>query len=147
MIINITGGPDLTLAEVSEASEIIQDAAHEEANIIFGAVVDREDERQGEDHGHRDRASIAPAMAVGPAAQSETPVDLGAYTSWRQTQDQRVAATAGGSRVAIARRPMIELPVQVQAPLESDAAAAAPGRRVRAAGRAGLPAPPDGGIA
>ena len=40
MIINITGGPDLTLAEVSEASEIIYSAAHEEANIIFGAVVD-----------------------------------------------------------------------------------------------------------
>jgi len=31
VIINITGGPDLTLAEVSEASEIIHDAAHEDA--------------------------------------------------------------------------------------------------------------------
>ncbi len=40
VIINITGGPDLTLAEVSGASEIIHSAAHEEANIIFGAVVD-----------------------------------------------------------------------------------------------------------
>ena len=40
MIINVTGGPDLSLVEVSEASAIIQEAAHEEANIIFGAVVD-----------------------------------------------------------------------------------------------------------
>ena len=40
VIINITGGPDLTLAEVSEASDIIYTAAHEDANIIFGAVVD-----------------------------------------------------------------------------------------------------------
>ena len=40
VIINVTGGPDLTLTEVSEASEIIHSAAHEEANIIFGAVVD-----------------------------------------------------------------------------------------------------------
>ncbi len=40
VIINVTGGPDLTLAEVSEASEIVYSAAHEDANIIFGAVVD-----------------------------------------------------------------------------------------------------------
>src|SRR4029078_6596106 len=40
VIINVTGGPDLSLVEVSEASGVIQEAAHEEANIIFGAVVD-----------------------------------------------------------------------------------------------------------
>ena len=40
VIINVTGGPDLSLIEVSEASAIIQEAAHDEANIIFGAVVD-----------------------------------------------------------------------------------------------------------
>src|SRR3954466_16361616 len=40
VIINVTGGPDLSLIEVSEASGVIQEAAHEEANIIFGAVVD-----------------------------------------------------------------------------------------------------------
>ena len=40
VLINITGGRDLTLHEVSEASELIQQEAHEDANIIFGAVVD-----------------------------------------------------------------------------------------------------------
>ena len=40
MIINITGGPDLSLVEVSNASTIVQEAADEDANIIFGAVVD-----------------------------------------------------------------------------------------------------------
>ena len=40
MIINVTGGPDLSLVEVNEASCVIQEAAHEDANIIFGAVVD-----------------------------------------------------------------------------------------------------------
>src|ERR671912_904560 len=40
VIINVTGGTDLSLIEVSEASAIIQEAAHDEANIIFGAVVD-----------------------------------------------------------------------------------------------------------
>src|SRR5207253_1992309 len=40
VLINITGGHDLLLHEVSEASSIIHDAADGEANIIFGAVLD-----------------------------------------------------------------------------------------------------------
>jgi cell division protein FtsZ len=40
VLINITGGSDLTLYEVNEASSLVQGAAHEEANIIFGAVID-----------------------------------------------------------------------------------------------------------
>lgn len=40
ILINITGGPDLTLHEVNEASSLIQAAAHEDANIIFGSVID-----------------------------------------------------------------------------------------------------------
>jgi len=40
VLINITGGEDLTLFEVNEASTLVQEAAHEDANIIFGAVVD-----------------------------------------------------------------------------------------------------------
>jgi cell division protein FtsZ len=40
VLINITGGLDLTLYEVNEASSIIRAAADENANIIFGAVID-----------------------------------------------------------------------------------------------------------
>ncbi len=40
VLINITGGEDLSLFEVNEASTLIQEAAHEDANIIFGAVID-----------------------------------------------------------------------------------------------------------
>jgi cell division protein FtsZ len=40
VLINITGGPNLTLAEVREAAAMIQEAAHEDANIIFGSVID-----------------------------------------------------------------------------------------------------------
>ena len=40
MLINITGGPDLTLFEVNAASSIIRESADEDANIIFGAVID-----------------------------------------------------------------------------------------------------------
>ena len=40
VLINISGGPDLTLHEINEASKIIQSEAHEDANILFGAVID-----------------------------------------------------------------------------------------------------------
>lgn len=40
VLINITGGPDLTLHEVNEAASLINDTAHEDANVIFGAVID-----------------------------------------------------------------------------------------------------------
>ncbi len=41
VLINITGGEDMTLHEVSEAANIIQEAADPDANIIFGTVIDR----------------------------------------------------------------------------------------------------------
>jgi len=40
VLINITGGPDLTLHEVNEAATLIQEEADDDANIIFGAVID-----------------------------------------------------------------------------------------------------------
>lgn len=40
ILINITGGPNMTLHEVNEASKLIQEEADEDANIIFGAVID-----------------------------------------------------------------------------------------------------------
>ncbi|MBW1645597.1 MAG: cell division protein FtsZ [Deltaproteobacteria bacterium] len=46
ILINITAGTGLTLFEVNEASSLIQEEAHEEANIIFGAVLD---ESMGDD--------------------------------------------------------------------------------------------------
>ncbi|HSF04394.1 MAG TPA: cell division protein FtsZ [Methylomirabilota bacterium] len=41
VLINFTGGPDLSLHEVEEAARIVQEAANDEANIIFGAVIDQ----------------------------------------------------------------------------------------------------------
>ncbi len=40
VLINITGGPDLGVHEINEAASMIQEEAHEDANIIFGAVID-----------------------------------------------------------------------------------------------------------
>ena len=40
LLLSITGGPDLSLVEASEAARVVQEAAHPDANIIFGASVD-----------------------------------------------------------------------------------------------------------
>src|SRR6202162_3460983 len=40
LLINVTGGPDMSLYEVNEAASLIQEEAHEDANIMFGAVID-----------------------------------------------------------------------------------------------------------
>jgi len=46
LLVNVTGGPQLTLYEVNEALSLIQEEVHEDANIIFGAVIN---EQMGED--------------------------------------------------------------------------------------------------
>src|SRR5690606_15276031 len=109
VIINVTGGPDMSLMEVNEALTIIHEAAHEDANIIFGAVVDPQLEGKvkitviatGFDHLRPER------MAPG-ALGTQTPVDMNAYTSYRPA----VAAGGDGSpnRLTINRRPSIEVP-------------------------------------
>jgi cell division protein FtsZ len=40
ILLNITGGPDMSLYEVNEASSLIQEEADDDANIIFGTVID-----------------------------------------------------------------------------------------------------------
>ena len=110
VIINVTGGPDLSLIEVSEASAVIQEAAHEEANIIFGAVVDPQME------GKVKITVIAtgfdrPASSKAMPTASQTPVDLQNYASWRQESGERIAAAGGSGRVSISRRPVLDLPL------------------------------------
>src|SRR5215204_2564445 len=112
VIINVTGGPDLSLIEVSEASGIIQEAAHEEANIIFGAVVDPKME------GRVKITVIAtgfdrPAAAQSAAASAaQTPVDLQSYAAWKQESGERLAVN-GGSRLTVSRRSVLDIPLPV----------------------------------
>ena len=106
----MTGGPDLSLIEVSEASAIIQEAAHDEANIIFGAVVDPKME------GRVKITVIAtgfdrPAAAQNAAASAaQTPVDLQSYAAWKQESGERVAVN-GGSRMTVSRRSVLDIPL------------------------------------
>jgi cell division protein FtsZ len=77
VLINITGGPDLSLHEVNEAASLIQEEADEEANIIFGAVID---ESMGDEvritviaTGFGESVAVRPA----PRASREPPASAG----------------------------------------------------------------------
>jgi len=81
VIINVTGGPDLSLMEVNEASCVIQEAAHEDANIIFGAVVDPALAGKVKITVIATGFERAASGRTVPAAALETPVDLHTYTA------------------------------------------------------------------
>ena len=108
VIVNVTGGPDLSLLEVAEATSIIQSAAHEDANIIFGAVIDPDMEGQVKitviATGF-DRQGAEPAI---DRATANTPVDLQQYASWQQEEPIEHAA---GTPLTVSRRPSIDLPI------------------------------------
>ncbi|HEY6361211.1 MAG TPA: cell division protein FtsZ [Vicinamibacterales bacterium] len=115
VIINVTGGPDLSLMEVNEASSIIQEAAHEDANIIFGAVVDPNlvgkvkitviatgFDRKGSGRGV-------------PAAAPQTPVDLHNYTAHVHHAAEHAepapppASVQAAPQLTLSRRPGVDL--------------------------------------
>src|SRR5438094_841663 len=108
VIINVTGGPDLSLVEVSEASSIVQEAADEDANIIFGAVVDPALK------GKVKITVIATGFGVPSASrplgtQASTPVDLTQYGDQPRMRADRVVSSgaAAASGLSIARRPLL----------------------------------------
>jgi cell division protein FtsZ len=113
VIINVTGGPDLSLVEVSEASGIIQEAAHEEANIIFGAVVDPKMAGKVKitviATGF-ERPSLSQSKPAPTATATPTPVDLSSYASWKQETGERNPAAGAGARMSLSRRPVLEIP-------------------------------------
>jgi cell division protein FtsZ len=120
VIINVTGGPDMSLMEVNEASSVIQEAAHDDANIIFGAVIDPN---------LTGRIKIT-VIATGfdrkgssrtiPTAAVQTPVDLTNYTAHLSRAEAEHAEPAVQTRAAqssssqvpsltVNRRPALEL--------------------------------------
>src|SRR5439155_1147161 len=121
VLINITGGPDLSLHEVKEAASLIQEEADEEANIIFGAVID---ESMGDEvritviatgfgeaphvaekprQGARQSGPVAavsdgrPVKRLGLLAEDELDVP-----AWQRRRAETPAAARGASRAAAA---------------------------------------------
>jgi cell division protein FtsZ len=110
VIINVTGGPDLSLVEVSEASCIVQEAADEDANIIFGAVIDP---------ALKGKVKIT-VIATGFGAQAsarpitsaaQTPADMTRYADHARLRNDAVPAPGSipAARFSIARRPLLDL--------------------------------------
>ena len=133
VIINVTGGPDLSLVEVNEASCVIQEAAHEDANIIFGAVVDPTLTGKVKITVIATGFDRKVASRQAPQAAPVTPVDLNVYTAHlsQPAEIPQQVAAAGGARprssatmteapattlqpgapptVGVSRRPVVEL--------------------------------------
>jgi cell division protein FtsZ len=109
VIINITGGPDLSLIEVSDASTIVQEAADEDANIIFGAVIDPSLQGKVKITVIATGFELNHTATRPAAAPADTPVDMSAYTE----QSRVRAEPTTGSRFTIARRPPLDLPAAV----------------------------------
>ena len=126
VIINVTGGPDMSLVEVCDASTIVQEAADEDANIIFGAVVDPA-------FTGKIKVSVI-ATGFGPPATmrpmvsvAQTPVDMTQYADHsRPRQEPEAPLAVSTSRMSIARRPHLDLPIVVAGSAVLDGASGAP---------------------
>ena len=92
VLINIVGGPDMKMKEIQEAATLVQEQAHEDANIIFGASID---ETMGD-------AIKVTVIATGFDTSAEAiPVDVVHETGRRPVQ--RATARESVSPVATSR--------------------------------------------
>jgi cell division protein FtsZ len=105
VIVNVTGGPGLSLAEATEATAFITEAASDEANVIYGIVTD---EAMGEavkvtviatgfTRGQKGKANVTPVdmgnYLPSPQTQPAGLVDAGSY--YRKTPNPKAAAAGG----------------------------------------------------
>jgi cell division protein FtsZ len=93
ILINFTAGPDIKLREINEAAGLVQQAAHEEAEIIFGVVTD---------------ASLADTVkvtviATGFERAGHVPIPLGLHHSISSNQSANGASANRAMRAAPAR--------------------------------------------
>jgi len=103
ILMNFTGGSNLSIHEVEEAARIVQEAAHEEANIIFGAVIDP-------DLGDEVRITV---IATGFTDRKETTLDS-------KVVEMPKAPRASSPAPRDWRRRLAEVRAEAGAPLEED---------------------------
>ncbi|WP_396274790.1 cell division protein FtsZ [Granulicella aggregans] len=139
ILINVTGSSSLKLSEVNEASTIIQSAAHEDANIIFGAVLD---ERLGDEvkitviaTGFREMPHARPAA---PVAAAE-PVIAAAVAPRVPVVPQPVPVAEVPAPVIPVAPPVAIAPVAEPAPVVEEQRFFRPERRERMLADASLP--------
>jgi cell division protein FtsZ len=108
VLINIVGGPDMRMREIEEAATLVQEMAHEDANIIFGATVD---ETMGD-------AIKVTVIATGfDHVVAEVPQHLASAASTRPASLGSIASTASqlSARAATSSPP---LPSRAAAPTQ-----------------------------
>jgi cell division protein FtsZ len=108
VLLSISGGSDLGLFEINEAAQLVSEAAHQDANIIFGAVIDDAlgDEVRvtviaaGFDGGQPAKRRDGTRREDAPAAGNTTVHNamLGALPKPKDEDDDPLAATIPGSR-------------------------------------------------
>jgi len=112
VLINIVGGPDLKMKEIQEAASLVQEQAHEDANIIFGASID-------ETLGENVKVTV---IATGfDSAEREIAIESGAA--------QRISAAP--QTVASAQRPQFTQPIAMRPPAPQMAEVPAISRRTQ----------------
>ena len=124
VLINIVGGPDMKMREIQEAATLIQEQAHEDANIIFGATVDESMsdmlkvtviatgfDRQNEEHAHLMKQASRQPMereALGDATVTSRS-SARIYASHHGTRSRRTPfvrpAPSAPSRRSVTRTP------------------------------------------
>jgi len=121
VLINVVGGPDMKMREIQEAASLVQEQAHEDANIIFGASIDET---------MSDTLKVT-VIATGFAHQeAEIPVEIAREV--RRPMDRQSSA---GSVVPAPRSQMASRPEQREAlPALSTRRPQAPSIQVHAAG-------------
>jgi cell division protein FtsZ len=118
ILLSITGGRDISLWEVNEAAKAVAEAAHPDANIIFGAMVDEKLEDQvwvtvvatgfGDQPRRRreeDPFAAHPRVDERPAQRAADPEPR------RPQRDRALQEPAGEPRVSRVRRPALDLDV------------------------------------
>ena len=118
ILLSITGGRDISLWEVNEAAKAVAEAAHPDANIIFGAMVDEKLEDQvwvtvvatgfgDQPRRRRDEDPFAAHPRV-DERPSQRPADPAPR---RPQREQTLREPAGEPRVSRVRRPALDLDV------------------------------------
>lgn len=85
VLINITGGPSLSLHEVHDAASLIRESAHEDATIIFGSVIDPD----------LDNDVVVTVIATG--FEDKPRVAMPSYDKWRLSKE--VVALKGSEKI------------------------------------------------
>jgi cell division protein FtsZ len=133
LIINVTGGPDLTAFEVNEATTLIMEAAHEDAEIIFGSVIDEAMKNKvkitviatgiGANAAIDQVLGLAPATSIGP--ERAPPITVQSSMAGTQAEGLPSMASRAAQPAHIPQPPLPERPMEMRANVAPASAAAA----------------------